>query len=214
MIFKFWKDLPGDAKVHPEDQFVLGQITHNYDLRCLPGPYRGPLKSAAVVLLFANPGLTEQDKRHAAEPRAQEYYVRMRTGIHRLPSREEHETAYVWAKQIAHQFELDYEKVRHKLAMLNLSAYKSEKLDRKLLIAIPSCRVTLDWAQKTLFPSAVAEKTVVVCMRGHSSWGLKPDADPLGKLFAPSCTRNGKIRQSSPIREQAIEAVREALSAS
>jgi hypothetical protein len=213
MIFKFWNGLAGDVRVHPEDALVLSQINHSYNLTCLPGPYRGPLKGKAkVVLLFANPGLTQQDIEHASQPEAWEYYQNMRSGEHPLPSEQEHQSAHSWLSQIAKQFGLCYDQVRRELATLNLSAYKSERLDRQTLIAIPSCRVTLDWAQSTLFRRARAKEVVVVCMRSHSSWGLKPDGQPEGYLFAPSCTQNGFIRQSSPIRQATIEAVKRAFS--
>ena len=58
-IFKFW-DIPVKAGPHPADREVLKRVEHNFDLKCLPGCFAGPLKTAHVVLLYLSPGLAKQ----------------------------------------------------------------------------------------------------------------------------------------------------------
>jgi hypothetical protein len=106
-------------------------------------------------LLFLSPGFAEDDRAHANSGAGQAYYVRLRRGSCDLPSKQERETARRWAKPIIRQFGLDYDAIRSEIAFLNIGAYKSKDFrDWKMLTALPSCRVTLDWAQSVLFPQA------------------------------------------------------------
>lgn len=210
-IFEFWADLPGDAHVHPADRTVLERVEHHFRLDCLPGPFRGPLRTAAVVLLFLSPGFKESDLLHGQTEAGQDYYVRLRSGHCDLSLAEEHETAWTWSTKILRQFGLNYEAIRSDLAFLNIGAYKSEDFrDWKLLTALPSCRVTLDWAQSVLFPQAEAGQRVVVCLRSPGCWGLGVDKKYGKGLFAPACNRAGFMIKGQ-MRDEAIAAVKRAL---
>jgi hypothetical protein len=67
-----------------------------------------------------------------------------------------------------------YEVVKDKIALFNIGAYHSKDVKSyAALTAIPSSRVSLDWAQSTLFPSAERGERVVICMRSASYWGLE-----------------------------------------
>jgi hypothetical protein len=60
------------------------------------------------------------------------------------------------------------------LAILNIGAYHSKDFpDRHLLSALPSCRTSIDWAQKVLFPQAERRERLVVCLRAAGNWGLQ-----------------------------------------
>jgi hypothetical protein len=56
-IFDFWSNLPSDTKVHPADKPIFNRVStdlkhgHGFDLRCLPLPFAGRLRTAPVVLL-------------------------------------------------------------------------------------------------------------------------------------------------------------------
>jgi hypothetical protein len=210
-IFDFWDGLPGTACEHPADRDVLSRVKHGFDLNCPVGQYRGPLRTAPVVMLFLNPGWTESDKSHARTIEGQEYYVRMRTGKCLLPTKADHESAWQWANGIIKQFGCDYEAARSKVAFLNICAYKSISfVDSAMLSALPSCRVCLDWAQNILFPKAISGERVVVCLRSSKCWGL-PSGEPLGQsLYVPETTRGGHMLHGE-MRQKAIKAVREAV---
>ena len=88
-----------------------------------------------------------------------------------------------------------WEELQSKIAILNIGAYHSKKFkDRPLLAALPSSRVSLDWAQRVLFPSAIRGDRVVVCLRAAKFWGLT-EGERYGRaLFAPFVTRRGHMR--------------------
>jgi hypothetical protein len=97
------------------------------------------------------------------------------------------------------------------VAGLNVAPYKSKTFsDTHLLAALPSSRISLDYAQSVLFPEAEAGKRVVVCLRAHRFWGLEPGQHYGKQLFAPRCTRGGHMRHGA-LREQVIAAAQSAL---
>lgn len=205
-IFQFWSEIPDDVFEHPEDRLVLQRVKHNFARDCLPGAYRGRLRTAAVVLLFLSPGLDSGDAAHCSTPEGRNYYARQRTGECNLPEEEEHPSAYKWLTRIFRQFDIDYEEARPNVATLNIGAYKSKSFDDwPMLAALPSSRVALDWAQSVLFPEAEAGKRVVVCLRAPKFWGL--GGEPVVSLYCPACGRDAVMRHG-PMRERIKAAVK------
>lgn len=188
---------------------MLQRIKHNFAPDCLPGAYRGRLRTAAVVLLFLSPGLDSTDAAHGATKEGRHYYARQRTGRCDLPNEEEHPSAYKWLNRIIRQFDIDYEQARSTVATLNIGAYKSKSFkDWPMLAALPSSRVGLDWAQSFLFPQAEAGERVVVCLRSQNYWGLEI-GEPVGSLFCPPVNRNA-IMLKGEMRERVKVAVQRA----
>jgi hypothetical protein len=176
-IFQFWSEMPENAYVHPRDEQVLKRMDHNFSPYCLPGVYAGRPQTAPVVLLFLSPGLDQGDPEHGAGELGRKYYARQRTGNCKLPSVEEHPSAYQWLNRIIKQFGIEYEEARTSVATLNIGAYKSKTFDDwSMLAALPSSRASLDWAQDVLFPQAERGERVVVCLRSPKYWGLKVGA--------------------------------------
>src|SRR5580658_5929683 len=114
-VFQFWGGLPGTTHQHPADKDILSRLKHQFDLNCLITPYRGPLRTAPVILLFLSPGLEESDKNQATENTTQDYYVRMRTGNGQLSSNDEHPSAWKWDEKIIKQFGCNHEAARSKI---------------------------------------------------------------------------------------------------
>ena len=205
--------MPTGKFQHPADLPVLERMQkHGFSRDCLPGPFAGPLRTAPVVLLFLSPGLDDNDPDHCASELGQIYYAEQRTGRHNLPTKSEHEAAYKWIKKIVRQFGITYEQASSKVATLNIGAYKSRKFkDWGMLAALPSSRVTLDWAQSVLFPEAEAGKRVVICLRSPRYWGLEAGT-ARGSLFAPNCLRTAIMRQKETsdreLRERVAAAVK------
>lgn len=82
-----------------------------------------------------------------------------------------------------------------KVAILNIGAYHSKTFaDVPLLAALPSSRVSLDWAQRVLFPQAIAGNRIVICLRAARFWGLKEGKSYGEALFAPPVTRSGYMK--------------------
>jgi len=211
-IFNFWSELsPGPGRVHPADRIILERIQHGFDLDCLAGAFMGRLRNAPVVLLFLSPGLDDCDKAHAESLAVQQYYARQRTGNTDLPTPQEHQSAYRWANAIIRQFNLAYVEAASKIAFLNIGPYKSREFhDRHLLAALPSCRVSLSWAQEVLFPQAEAGEKVVVCLRSPERWGLRKGESYGKTLYAPDCNRRGFMLHG-PMRERIVLAVQNAV---
>jgi hypothetical protein len=220
-IFRFWGS-PGikglkDGKeyVHPADRDVLGRIKHTFDLRCLPSCFSGPLRTAPVVLLYLNPGLSKQDRRDPQTRKGREYYRRKIKGYEPLCSEDHHAVAWKWWTGRTKIFSEESDELRDKVAILEIGAYHSKRLaNTSVLAALPSSRVMLDWAQTKLFQEAVDGRRIVICLRAARFWGL--DAGVSGRrygksLYVPIVTRGGHLEKRR-MRKEIIAAVRDIIS--
>ena len=193
-IFRFWTDIKLKGGAHPADYEVLSRVRHNFDLNCLPASFNGRLRTAPVVLLYLSPGLSEFDRIQAKTRAGQAYYRRRWRGREPLPGPDDHQRAWRWWKSRTACFG-DWQQLQTKVAILNIGAYHSKTFaDVPLLAALPSSRVSLDWAQRVLFPQAIAGKRIVICMRAARFWGLKEGKRYGEALFAPPVTRSGHMK--------------------
>jgi hypothetical protein len=100
----------------------------------------------------------------------------------------------------------DYETVKNKIALLNIGAYHSADVRSfGSLLALPSSRVSLGWAQEVLFPDAEAGKRVVICMRSASCWGLERGRKYGKSLFAPDCRQCLQPQVPDPFRRLFVD---------
>lgn len=192
-IFKFWSEVEHGTLVHPADREVFNRLDatrHGFQLDCLPGCFAGRLRSASVVLLYLSPGLSPADLTDAASEDGKEYRFRSYTGDQ--PFRDNGPGAK-WLRSRTKSF-VDFATVREKFATLNIGAYHSTNVRSfASLLALPSSRVSLSWAQEVLFPQAEAGKRVVICMRSAEYWGLDVGRQYGGTLFAPRVNRGGYL---------------------
>ena len=214
-IFKFWAQMKPHERLHPADRDVFSRMGfgHTFDLRCLPGNFAGPLRTAPVVLLFLSPGFSEMDVVRARSKTWQQYAAAKRTG--RALIRDD-SAGYRWLMSRTRVFGLDPEVIRTKFAVMNIGAYHSRDFtDWHLLAALPSSRVSLDWAQGVLFPQAIRGERVVICMRAASFWGLLPGKCYGKTLFAPFVTRGGYMRKATlaeaKMRDRIVRVVQRAV---
>ncbi len=212
-IFDFWAECPPDARMHPADAKVLERVPHQFELGCLPIAFTGPLRTAPVVLLFLSPGLAADDVEEAKKEQRQAWYAYQRTGWAPFPTREDYPPAWDWWAKIVRQFNIKPEDARGKIAILNIGAYHSKSFnDWHMLTALPSSRVTMDWAQSVLFPEAEAGRRVVVCLRSAKLWGLNKggyNGEYGSALYAPKHTRGG-IMHKGPIADEIAAVVKKA----
>jgi len=198
--------------VHPADARILDKVDHGFDLKCLPCPFNGRLRDAPVVLLYLSPGWSKEEVKNAKIPPYQEFYMRWRRGRLGLQDPATNFKSARWWMSRTKCFGAP-EKVRSKIAILNIGAYHSETFkDYSLLASLPSCRVSLDWAQNVLFPQAESGKRVVVCLRSANFWGLSPETKYRGTLFVPRATRSGHMGNSTQ-RQTIIRAAQNAVDA-
>src|SRR6185369_4183154 len=128
-IFDFWSLLDPTQKIHPDDAAVFGRIPNRergFDLKCLPVPFYGRLRTAPVVLLFASPGVSKFDYKEAKSHEAQQRYAIDRKGCSDLPDNEQMPTRWGWWTRITNQFCHDWKALQSKIAFLNISPYHYE----------------------------------------------------------------------------------------
>ena len=213
-IFDFWSKIGPSAKIHPNDREVFQRFgkKHGFDHQCLPHSFAGPLRKAKIVLLYLSPGLDDFDLEEAKTQKGRKRMMENRSGNQELPGPDEHKPAWRWWKSRTKDFG-NWEELRSKVAVLNIGAYHSKQFDDyPLLAALPSSRVSLEWAQTVLFPQAEAGDRVVICLRAAHFWGLDEGSDgkQYGKsLFAPRVTRGGHMMNKPPKNKiiKAVEAI-------
>jgi hypothetical protein len=152
-IFAFWGQIDKSDRIHPADRPISERLrsSHGLNLKCLPSNISGPLRTAAVVLLYLSPGFSPHDLTEAETEAGREYYVKKRSGYAELPDVEHaNEDATRWRRSRL-AFLGAWGIVRDKVAIINIGAYHSKDFkDHHLLAALPSSRIMLDWAQTTL----------------------------------------------------------------
>jgi hypothetical protein len=209
-IFKFWSRIERGAHIHPADVKVFKRMDaerHGFQLECLPGCFAGKLKTAPIVLLYLSPGFSELDLSDARSKEGKDYRFRSWRGDE--PFRD-HGAGYKWLASRTKLF-CNYEMVKQNFAILNVGAYHSKDVKSySSLLALPSSRVSLTWAQEVLFPQAEAGRRVVICMRSAAYWGLDVGRKYKGTLFVPSVNRSGHLIKN-PERERLIAVVRSRL---
>ena len=110
----------------------------------------GPLKTAPVVLLYLSPGLNQFDLEEARSESGRRRVANARSGEEPIPTIDQHAPIWNWWKQRVKVFE-EPERLRSKIAILNIGAYHSKSFDDySFLASLPSSRVCLDWAQSVL----------------------------------------------------------------
>lgn len=207
-LFDFWAAVGPSDHVHPADRDILDRVEHGFNLNCLPACFLGPLRTAPIVLLFLSLGLADEDVAEAATRRGQKRYMELRRGLQPLPGPEEHKVAWRWWVSRTRCFGGQWQNLRTKIATLEICAYHSQNfLDVPLLASLPSSRVSLEWAQTSLFPQAVAGDRIVVCLRSSRFWGLAAGHQYGRSLFAPIVTRGGHMCHSE-MRDKIIRDVR------
>ena len=208
-IFEFWSHIGRGERVHPFDQDALTRIApdkHGFNLECLPAAFGGRLRTAPVVLLFLSPGLAESDLADANSDEGKDYYERRWKGDE--PMRDlGGGRATSWMANKTKKFG-NYDVVKDKIALLNIGAYHSKDVKSYAsLTAIPSSRMSLDWAQNVLFPAAEKGDRIVICMRSAAYWGLETGRCYGKSLFAPRVNRQGHFLKNEE-NEALAETVR------
>jgi len=212
-IFEFWSQAGPRDMQHPQDREVLSRLknAHKFDLHCLPYCFVGPLRSAPVVLLYLSPGFNKFDRKQPRTSKGRDWVMKCRTGNQKLPGQDDHYDGWKWWRSHTSAFG-DWQKLQDRVAVLDIGAYHSPRFsDWGLLAALPSCRVTIEWAQTVLFPQAIAGKKIVVCLRSPNYWGL--DDGKAGRrygtgLFAPRVNQGGYMIKKYALRQQIIDLVR------
>jgi len=210
-LFEFWSQIGRGENIHPADKKTFERMPaqqHGFRLDCLPACFGGRLRDAPVVMLYLSPGFSENDVADAQNEESKDYYMRRYSGYE--PPRHLLNEKSTWFSSRTKCFG-DWEQVRDKIAVLNIGAYHSRDVKSKsALMALPSSRVCLDWAQDVLFSDAEAGRRIVICMRSAALWGLAVGRQYSGLLFAPVVNRAGHLAKNEE-NAGLIKTVRERL---
>jgi hypothetical protein len=200
-IFEFWSQIGRGEHVHPADKKVFERMRpekHGFRLDCLPGCFGGRLRDAPIVLLYLSPGFSKADVADAQTEEGKDFYFRRYKGFE-LP-RDLGAAKSSWITSRTKRFG-NWDAIKDKIALLNIGAYHSVDVKSfASLLALPSSRVSLDWAQDVLFPDAEAGKRIVICMRSAAYWGLEQGRKYKGSLFAPMVNRSGHFLKNDENR--------------
>ena len=144
-----------------------------------PWPFDGPLETARIVVCYANPLYSIEDKKH------QKLIVQQRSGLEPLPEPWHH----YYRPRIAKPMGVKVEDIVNDVAVLNVCPYPSTTMpDRAVRFAagLPSVWAAQKHLREVLIPKARAGKIFLVVARKHMLWGVN-DGIASGNI---ACVRN------------------------
>jgi hypothetical protein len=215
----FWSKCT-DLQEHPDDTAVLKahQHTHQLQTSVLIDPWRGPIRTAPVILLTLNGGLVGNGEEAVAAqmPAARASMTHNLTGNAPLPNWEGNPAGRGWTERRLNAFGLTYRSAADKVAFVNLISYKSRDgaLYKHMASLLPSSRATAAWMRDTIFPEAEAGRRTVVCLVSHRHWTLVPGTKRGKALYAPHTNRRYDLlydQKSGPTRQEIEQAIRRAV---
>ena len=165
-LFDFWKSLPADANIHPQDkvyfEFAKG---HAFETNHRPpGPWVGPLMTAKVVICYANPGYDLKDRHR------RELITRQLLGRECLPD--------CWDKWLLPRIGtigLPTEVLRAVVSIFNICPYSSKEMNGsevRLAAGLPSVWAAQKHLRDVLIPRALSGQIFLVVARKHQLWGM------------------------------------------
>jgi hypothetical protein len=211
------KVVPAGLLVHPDDAPALKSENHYLALDTLVGPFMGPVRTASVILLTLNGGVSGIEAIIAKEEEEREWFRRNLGGDEPLPDFSRNPGGQKWLARILKQFDLSRDTAANRVAFVNLIPYRSREgaKDAHIVKALPSSRLALSWIHRTIIPEAREGRRVLVCLRSPQDWGLSSPRERgilLGESFFIPKVNRGAIMLHGEFREKVKEAVRSALS--
>ncbi|HEA16575.1 MAG TPA: hypothetical protein ENH88_09065 [Pseudoalteromonas prydzensis] len=183
-IFQYWDRMKQTSGYkHPDDLVVLkeleddikGDINFNFP----PGPYWGPIKSAKIVLCYANPSINSPSIDTIKCKENVDVLMNQLKGTEKYPYKLNGWGK--WFEQKANSLFPDINKeqrlelVSHQMAVINLIPYASENMDNLASIAncLPSSWVAQQFLREHLIPKAKKGEILLLMCRSAHLWGLK-----------------------------------------
>ena len=182
-FFEFWNIClaMGLAK-HPDDLDVLGELYHNlqkpidseFEFGLPPGPFFGPLKTAKIVLCYANPSCDESTAEVVASTALKEQLFAQLDGLQSYPYQIPGWNK--WFKPVANSlFDGNCELASKHISVFNLVPYASTNMDQvqSFATSLPSVWAAQEYLRRTLIPQALREEILLVMCRSSQLWGLQ-----------------------------------------
>ncbi len=139
-----------------------------------PGPFFGPLKTAKVILCYANPSRDAKTAKVIASEPDKELLFAQLDGLqpypYQVPGWDK------WFKPVANSlFEGHCATASKHICVFNLIPYASVNIDKVQNIAtsLPSVWAAQEYLRKTLIPKAISGEIMLVMCRSAQLWGLQ-----------------------------------------
>jgi hypothetical protein len=194
-LFDFWARLGPAAKIHPDDEpYFSGVAATGNRFQTAsrpPAPWDGPLRSAKVVVCYANPGYSAADNAPADCIRQQ------LSGRELLPDFGPEWDQ--WYRSRLASIGLPLEDLRPILSIFNLCPYWSSEMgaeEARLSAGLPSVWAAQKHLRETLIPAARRGELFLVVARAHAAWGVVEG----GRCATYRLVRNraGSIKEIGP----------------
>jgi hypothetical protein len=204
-LLDFWRRLPADAFVHPEDAEALSSHAHDLQTNHLPGPWWGALRTARAFLLFLNPGYNPATDLESAKDPVMASLRRRRLAGEDV---ERDVLAHHRGRRSAFEAWLDRklrgvgtaDAIEKDICVLNLVAYKSTTFrDHKLIKLLPSSSLIRRVVSDELAPRARAGELMLVVVRQARKWGfsVEDQSATLRVLDPKSEARGGHLTENT-----------------
>jgi hypothetical protein len=187
MLFDFWKALPDQQCVHPEDCKVLAKHPGIFELSIPPGHVNGRLKTAPVVACYLNPGFEEADRIVFSSETERRLLFEQINGESDFPLWFER-----WGKWFLPRVRLCQmtgEQIASKVAIFNVCAYASKNADNlkpSIVKNLPSSKMARRYLHEVLIPQAQRRERFVVIARGGWAWQVDRSIESDNIRFAPN----------------------------
>lgn len=197
-IFSYWdkSNILSDNKkyIHIDDNLILNEldnsIVDDFDFSFPPGPYFGSLKTASIVLCYANPGIDKSSQNTSTSCAGREELFNQLLGNQNYPY---HLGGWrEWFTPKANSlFDSNIENASKKIAVFNIVPYASKNFNRINTIAncIPSVWKAQDHLRNILIPAAKKNEILLIICRASQLWGIKTSYN--SKNIIISDVRNG-----------------------
>lgn len=214
-------DLPDGTPqfVHPADLELVDELfdRHRATLCTFPSPFLGPLKTAKVVLAYAGPGDTDEgeanDRTDALDRKWVDQRLASFDGETPIDPVMLHGAAWNWmesrlASVLGESPGTCLNRFKSSVALVDLTAYRGRNVTWAELAFLETTQAMRAWARRVLFAEARREERVVIVMRAHVWWGLKPPSWSKGLLFCPAVNRSGYMLRDCEVGKAAKQAAR------
>ena len=182
-IFEYWNScLAMGLTKHPDDLVVLDELHHDlnkaidceFEFGLPPGPFFGPLKTAKIVLCYANPSRDESTAEVVTSTALKERLFAQLDGLqsypYQIPGWDK------WFKPVANSlFDGNCELASKHICVFNLVPYASTNMDQvqSFAASLPSVWAAQEYLRRTLIPQALREEILLVMCRSSLLWGLQ-----------------------------------------
>ncbi len=171
MLFDFWKALPSQQCVHPEDRKILAKHPRIFELGIPPGHVSGRLKTAPVVACYLNPSFKEADRVYFSRETERRMLFEQINGESDFPLC--FEPWSKWFLQRVRRIQMTDEQLASTVAIFNVCAYASKdtsKLKDSIIKNLPSSKIARRYLHEVLIPQAQRRERFVVIARGCKAW--------------------------------------------